>query len=84
MGSVLDRKTKIPLVAEHTSRQKVIQSLLRKVEKVVSTKYIEDLELMYGPPRLFDYSLMSALLMNYVCGFFMNINPHLSGIVICS
>ena len=35
VGSVLDRKTKIPHVAEHTSRQKVIQSLLRKVEKVV-------------------------------------------------
>lgn len=35
VGSVLDRKTKISLVAEHTSRQKVIQSLLRKVEKVV-------------------------------------------------
>ena len=35
VGSVLDLKTKIPLVTEHTSRQKVIQLLLRKVEKVV-------------------------------------------------
>lgn len=32
------------------------------------TKYIEDLELIYGPLRFFDYSLMSALLVNYVTG----------------
>lgn len=35
VGSVPDQKTKILLVAEHTSRQKVIQLLLRKVQKVV-------------------------------------------------
>lgn len=57
-------------IFEQLQAQSAISSMtISKMKSWITqrcTKYIKDLELIYGPPRPFDYSLVSALLMNYV------------------